>query len=350
MIPVQPMPMPLYTESLVYNTKDGTVVTNPIAQWDTTYILRLTVKPSAISGDTANVFGYHSDLKLTVNGDIGCSASTNADGSITIHYAFLKTVSKPGGNTGTESGNNNGGDTGNKPGNNSGNTAQPPKANTVLTDEKNQATYVVTQSGSATGSSAGAKNGEVTYFAPVNKNSTHVVIPDTVTIDGIKYKITSISKNAFKNNKKITKVTIGKNVKTIGSSAFSGCSKLKTVVFGKNVTTIGSKAFYNCKKLKSITLNAKLKTIGDKAFYKCTSLTRINIPGKVDKIGKQAFYGCKKLKNITISTRKLTGKNVGSKAFRGIHSKATIKVPKAKKSAYKKLLKSRGIGSKVIVK
>jgi hypothetical protein len=41
---------------------------------------------------------------------------------------------------------------------------------------------------------------------------------------------------------------------------------------------------------------------------------------------------------------------VGSKAFKGINAKATIKVPKAKLKAYKTILKSRGIGSKVKIK
>ncbi|MDE6433808.1 MAG: leucine-rich repeat protein [Lachnospiraceae bacterium] len=154
-----------------------------------------------------------------------------------------------------------------------------------------------------------------------------LVIPATLKVGGTKYTITSIAKGAFKNNQKITKVTIGNNVKTIGEEAFSGCKNLKTVKLGKNVTSIGNKAFYNCKKITSIT-----------------------IPSKVNKIGKQAFYNCKKLKKITIKTSKLTTKNVGSKAFTGIPSKAVIKVPKKKLKAYKALLRKRGVGKKVSIK
>lgn len=154
-----------------------------------------------------------------------------------------------------------------------------------------------------------------------------VVIPGTLKVGGKKYTITSISKEAFKNNQKITKVTIGNNVKTIDEEAFSGCKNLKTVKLGKNVTVIGNKAFYNCKKITSIT-----------------------IPSKVNKIGKQAFAGCKKLKKIDIKTVKLTSKNVGSKAFTGIQSKAVIKVPKKKFKAYKTLLRKKGAGKKVSIK
>lgn len=157
--------------------------------------------------------------------------------------------------------------------------------------------------------------------------SGNVVVPETVKINGETYTVTSIADNAFKNNKKIERIVIGTNIKTIGENAFMGCSNLQYVTIGKNVTTIKAKAFYKCKKLKSIT-----------------------IPSKVNKIGKQAFYGCKNLKTINIKTTKLTSKNVGSKAFKGIHSKATIKVPKKKLSAYKKLLKAKGVGSKATIK
>ena len=41
---------------------------------------------------------------------------------------------------------------------------------------------------------------------------------------------TSIAKNVLRNNKKIAKLIIGKNVQRVGKNAFSGCSKLKYVV------------------------------------------------------------------------------------------------------------------------
>ena len=52
------------------------------------------------------------------------------------------------------------------------------------------------------------------------------------------------------------------------------------------------------------------------------------------------------LKKVTIQTTKLKAKTVGAKAFAKIHKKAVVKVPKAKKKAYKKWLKKRGIGGK----
>ena len=120
--------------------------------------------------------------------------------------------------------------------------------------------------------SAAEKNPTVVYKGS-KKQKASVTIPDTVTIDKVTYKVTSIAANAFKNNK-----------------------KLKKVVIGKNVT----------------------------------------------KIGKKAFYGCSKLKKITVKTTKLTKKNVGSQAFKGIHKKAAFKVPKKKISSYRKVFRARG--------
>lgn len=170
--------------------------------------------------------------------------------------------------------------------------------------------------------SAGNHASTVSYIKPINTSKT-IDIPKEITYGSKKYKVTSIASNAFKNNRKITKVTIGSNVISIGSGAFYGCTKLKKLSIGVNVTTIG-----------------------DRSFYKCTALTKIIIPTNVSKIGKQAFYGCKKLKSITIKTTELTSKKVGSKAFKNIKKSATIKVPVKKLSAYKKLLKKKGIAGK----
>jgi endoglucanase len=188
---------------------------------------------------------------------------------------------------------------------------------TVLTDTTTKAKYKVT-------SSASAKTPTVAYYRTTS-TSKKIVVPATVKIGGVTYKVTSIAANAFKKKTKITSVTIGKNVKSIGSKAFYGCTKLKTVKFksGSALTTIGSKAFYNCK-----------------------ALTKITIPSKVSKIGKQAFYKCSKLKTVTIKSKKLTSKKIGSKAFGKINSKATVRVPASKLKAYKKILKKKGITGK----
>lgn len=219
-------------------------------------------------------------------------------------------------------------------------TGTVPK-NKQIADEKSRSFYQVTKTGT---------DGTVQYLKPEDSVNGDITIPAKITIGGKSYKVTAIAANAFKNNRKITGVTIGGNIKTIGNSAFYGCKKLKSVKIGSAVTTIGEKAFYACSALKTVTMGKNVTTIKAKAFYKCTALTKITLPLKVKKIGKQAFYGCKKLKTITVKTTKLTKKNMGSQAFKGIHAKPTFKVPKKKYAAYKKLLKEKGAGKKAVYK
>ena len=164
----------------------------------------------------------------------------------------------------------------------------------------------------------------VEFMKPVYKKAS-VRIPDAINVDGITCKVTGISANAFKNNKSLKSVTIGRNVTVIGINAFYGCKKLSKVSGGNGIVKIGHKAFGNC-----------------------ISLSKMTIPGTVTSIGKQAFCNCKKLRSITIKTSTLSGETVGSKAFAGTYKKPTVKVPAKQLKAYKKLLKTRGMSAKAV--
>lgn len=76
------------------------------------------------------------------------------------------------------------------------------------------------------------------------KSLRSVTIPATVKVQGTSYKVTAIGKSAFKNCRKLTKVTIGKNVQTIGANAFYKAGKLKNVnIKSKVIKTVGKNAF-----------------------------------------------------------------------------------------------------------
>ena len=90
-----------------------------------------------------------------------------------------------------------------------------PKAGTKVTVGGNQ--YTVTKVGS-----------EV-RFSKANAKARAITVPSTIKAKGITYKVTSIGTNAFKNCKKLTKATIGANVKVIKAKAFNNCPKLKAV-------------------------------------------------------------------------------------------------------------------------
>ena len=135
-------------------------------------------------------------------------------------------------------------------------------------------------------------NQVVTCYGTTNSRVTKISIPSTVRYNGVTYRVTSIWANAFKKK-----------------------SRLTTVSIGHNVSVIGKNAFYKCKKLKKVTIG--------------TGLTQIN-PG--------AFRGVKKGCTITIKSLKL--KRVSSRIDQSV-SRMTVRVPKRKYTAYKKLLRKK---------
>jgi hypothetical protein len=117
-------------------------------------------------------------------------------------------------------------------------TKKPSSVGTELT--KGKATYKVT--------SANVQNPKVAYTASTDTSATSITIPATITVNGVKYKVTSIADEAFKDNATITTVTIGANVTSIGSKAFAHCKKLSSVTIkSKKLSSVGSKAFYDVK-------------------------------------------------------------------------------------------------------
>lgn len=121
---------------------------------------------------------------------------------------------------------------------------------TKITDKKTGNIYKVTSSRSSSQT--------VAFIG--NKVKTSVTIPTTIKIKGATYKVTEISTNAFKNNR-----------------------KLKKVVIGQNIVRIGKNAFYGCKKLTSITIKSSrltLKNIGKNAFKNTSPKATVKVPKK----------------------------------------------------------------------
>ena len=123
------------------------------------------------------------------------------------------------------------------------------------------------------------------------------------------YKLTSIDSGAF------------------AGGTFSEYDGNNNIVIGGSIKTIGSKAFAGTKVLKTITLGTS-----------------------VEKIGSYAFANSRDLKVLKIKTTKLTSKTLSKKTFAGITSKTTVKVPKSKLGAYKKLFRKCGLSKNVKVK
>lgn len=94
----------------------------------------------------------------------------------------------------------------------------------------------------------------VTVVGSTSKNAKTAAIPSTVTLKGVKCKVTVIGAKAFKNYKKLTRVTIGANVSKIEKEAFYGDGRLKTIkVLSKTVKKVYKNA------LKGISSNAVIQ-------------------------------------------------------------------------------------------
>ncbi len=174
------------------------------------------------------------------------------------------------------------------------------------------------------------------------KSKSAVRIPATIQYAGKTYKVSEVAAKALYKDTKVKTLTIGKNVKTIGKSAFASCTKLKAVKGGTGVTTIQDAAFNGCRVLKTFPILKKLQKIGASAFRSCVKLADFTMWTTVKSIGKSAFQGCSSLKSISVRTSKLNDGNVGDKAFKGIHPKATFSCPKKKLKAYQELFIRKG--------
>ena len=130
------------------------------------------------------------------------------------------------------------------------------------------------------------------------------------TVEGIKYKITNVSKKT---------VTVTKRVS----------SKKKVVI--PAVVIIDDKTY-------------KVTAIANGVWKKDKKLQSVTIGKNVTKIGSKAFSGAAKLKTITIKSKKIS--SVGAGAFSGIAQNAVVKVPSAKKRTYSKLFAKKGLPSK----
>ena len=81
----------------------------------------------------------------------------------------------------------------------------------------------------------------------------------TVKLNGKKYKVTSVAKNALKGNKKVRTLVVGKTTEKIGKSAFQNCKNLKKIIIkSKNLKKIGSNARYELERMLEAKVNLKL--------------------------------------------------------------------------------------------
>lgn len=178
-----------------------------------------------------------------------------------------------------------------------------------------------------------------------------VVIPESVTYEGITYSVTKIGNEAFANCKMLESISVPSTVVQIGkedsSLAFSGCTSLKRIRFedgtqklilgayynkdyksnygsglfrscpleevyiGRNISYknnyytfeeypqyYGYSAFYNQPKLAKVTISSTVTEIPICLFKGCSVLSNVSIHGRLTKIPAYSFDGCTNIKYV----------------------------------------------------
>ncbi len=199
---------------------------------------------------------------------------------------------------------------------------------------------------------------------------TALVIPESVTIKGKTYLISTVGSSSwyevsaseeeeiFTIGTGYKKVIFGKNVEFIETgafhghgaleeiqflgekmslqdSAFMGCEKLKKIIGSEKVSFIGrdalsytaitdfqiskgcdirAYAFANCEKLRELPDISKASELGQSVFLNCKGLKRIAIPNGVKILPEYTFSGCSNLKEVYIPK---SVKEIGEDTFRG---------------------------------
>lgn len=161
----------------------------------------------------------------------------------------------------------------------------------------------------------GKYNGSVTkkFRITVQKNAVY-------TVSRLKYKISNAD-------------TSGKGTVVFTGATDKAARKTLTI---PTTVKIGGKSF-------------RVTAIGTSAMSGAKKLTTVKIGANIMTVGAKAFCGCSKPSNVTIFSTKLTTAKTGANAFKGIRSNCRFKVPASRVSAYKKLLRAKGAGPKIIV-
>lgn len=218
---------------------------------------------------------------------------------------------------------------------------------------------------------ANDKVARVTYKdRTYNSYTGSVVIPSSVTNEGITYSVKYIGDNAFQDCVGMTSVTIPNSVTTIRIDSFRGCTGLTSVTIPSSVILVGNRAFDGCtglskveisdlsawcginfyykgnpltlaghlylngKEITNLVIPESVTAIGRYAFSGCIGLTSITIPSSVAEIGEASFSGCKNVLSIT-SQNANPPVVASTDTFSGIPETCQLFVPESSIEAYK---------------
>ena len=176
---------------------------------------------------------------------------------------------------------------------------------------------------------------EVTYNDSV-KYQGEVIVPATVTQDGVVYHVTMVGRKAFYECSELTLVGLPEGVTRIDEMAFEGCRNLEYMEFPNSLVSIGRWAFNYCYKIRTLNITRNVTDIAYNVFahfsgmeyYTCSALnpkykavdgilytkdmttvvaypqadpsTSYVIPSTVTTLGDYCLHNCDSLREIII--------------------------------------------------
>ena len=177
-------------------------------------------------------------------------------------------------------------------------------------------------------------SGTVSVKATSKEISGKVIIPESVSNNGIVYTVTEIADQAFWKCSAMTSVKIPKSITYVGSLGFKECTSLDSLVFPnddmkfsywyvcqgctnltyvrlpEHLTRLSYFMFAECENLESIRIPESCVSFPDYTFFRCYKLKEVNIPYGVPSIGQADFYECYELEHLYIPP---TVKSIGKK-------------------------------------
>ena len=227
-----------------------------------------------------------------------------------------------------------------------------------------------------------------------NKPTGNIIIPETVSFDGVTYSVTRIFSGTFANCSEINAIFIPNSVTSIDYNAFDNISisyycaaekrpdgwwglsggttffntklngdfayrvtnneLLEAEIIGYlgtdnnidipseiainaytkcKVTNIAANAFRNHTNMTGIIIPYTVKSIGGSAFYGCTGLTSIVLPISLTSIGDGAFTNCYNIESMNIKC--LTPPTINSQTFLSVDKNIPVFVTCGNANTYK---------------
>ena len=116
------------------------------------------------------------------------------------------------------------------------------------------------------------KTAQVTYTSKTGE----LCIPESISVEGTIYVVTSLGDRCFRGRTGLTSVTIPNSVTSLGDECFSGSTGLTSITIPNFVTSLGDDCFSGCTGLTSITIPNSVTSLGFRCFYGCNSLSTIS--------------------------------------------------------------------------